>query len=65
MQVTWKDRGEPSRNFKCAANWLVDGAGVLLCIHLSDQLMLPVNSLFQPPCAEDIVDLTSVWALLL
>jgi hypothetical protein len=48
--VTWKDRGEASRDFRCAANWDVDGGE---------------NTAFTRPCFNDFVDFTNADPFLL
>jgi hypothetical protein len=45
-QVMWKDRGDVSRDFRCAANWVIAG---------SDQ-----NPQFSSPSYLDIVDFSNV-----
>ena len=46
VDLSWKDRGEVSRDFQCAANWVVKGTNA--------------NPSFASPCYWDIVDFSSV-----
>lgn len=49
IRTTWKDRGEKSRDFQCAANWVLSGT--------------TINPEFKSPCSEDVVDFRDVSRL--